>query len=216
MRWLRRSRAVLAGLFRRRALDDQLRRDIAFHLEQEAAERISGGLPASEARRRAHASFGSVDAVYEDISQRRRLPFIEGFARDVRYAARGLRRNPGFAAVAILSLAIGIGANTVIFSLLNTVVLRPVAFAEPDRLFTARELAPAFVAGTIPVNPVHAADWVRESPSVESAALMRALRMQLTEAGEPALVLGAFVSPNLLTVLGVSPMLGRSFAADEA
>src|SRR5262245_7236106 len=216
MRWLHRARNVLAGLFRRRVLDDQLRRDIAFHLDQEAADRMRAGLPASEARRRAHASFGSVDAVCEDISERRRLPIVERFARDVRYAARGLRRNPGFAAVAILSLAIGIGANTAIFSLLDTVALRPVAFAEPERLFTARELAPAFVAGTIPVNPVHLADWVQQSPSVESAALMRALRMQLTEAGEPALVMGAFVSPNLLTVLGVSPILGRSFAADEA
>jgi predicted permease len=216
MRWLHRTRAVLAGLFRRRMLDDQLRRDIAFHLDQDAAERMRAGLPASEARRHARARFGSVHAVYEDIGERRRLPIVEGFARDVRYAARGLRRNPGFATVAILSLAIGIGVNAAIFSLLNAVVLRPVAFAEPDRLFTARELVPGLFAGTVPVNPVHLADWGQQSPSVESAALMRAERMQLTEAGEPALLMGAFVSPNLLTVLGVSPMLGRSFAADEA
>jgi predicted permease len=216
MRWLCRVRAVFAGLARRRALDDQLERDIAFHLDQEAAARRRGGLPEPEARRRARASFGSVDAVREEIRARRRFPIVEQLARDVRYGARGLRRNPGFATVAILSLALGIGANAAIFSLLNTVVLRAVAFAEPDRLFTAREMAPAFIPGTIPVNPVHAADWVRQSPSVESAALMRAQRMQLTGAGDPALLMGAFVSPDTLGVLGVSPILGRGFAAEEA
>ena len=88
MRWLHRSRAVLAGLFHRRALDDQLRQDIAFHLDQDATERIRNGVPASEARRRARVSFGSVDAVREDIRERRRLPVIEQFVQDVRAAFR--------------------------------------------------------------------------------------------------------------------------------
>src|SRR5262245_21222558 len=112
MRSLHRSRAALAGLFRRRALEKQLQRDIAFHLDQEAAEGMRAGLAAPEARRRAHVSFGSVEAVREDIRARRRLPIVEPLGRDLHSAARGLRRTPGFAVIALLTLALGIGSTT--------------------------------------------------------------------------------------------------------
>ncbi|MEX2262052.1 MAG: ABC transporter permease [Bryobacteraceae bacterium] len=135
---------------------------------------------------------------------------------DVRYAFRGIRKSPGFATVAILSLAIGIGANTAIFSLVNSVLLQPLAYQEPQRLFAVRELLPhAFGQNPIAVNPMHAREWAKQCPSLEHVALMRSNRADVASAGEPASIRSADVPHNLFALFGVEPILGRTFLAEE-
>jgi hypothetical protein len=177
---------------------------------------MRAGVPPEEAYRRARIEFGSVEATKESYRDQRGLPVLDAAMQDVRYALRDMRKNPGLAAVAILSLAIGIGANTAIFSLVNSVLLQPLAYKEPERLFAVRELLPHLFGETsIPVNPLHASEWAQECPSLESVAVMRSNRADLASGGEPASIAGADISHNLLTVFGVQPILGRTFLADE-
>jgi hypothetical protein len=115
------------------------------------------GVPASEAYRRARLQFGSVEATKESYRDQRGLPILDAVGQDLRYAFRWIRKNPGFAAIAILSLAIGIGANTAIFSLVNTVLLQPLAYQDPQRVFAVRELvfSTRGEGSVTPINPVH-------------------------------------------------------------
>jgi predicted permease len=135
---------------------------------------------------------------------------------DLRYALRAIRRDRGFAAMVVLSLALGIGANTAIFSMVNGVLLRPLAFHEPERLVEISQSAPAFLK-TYPMLPTNIPfyyEW-RKARSFESMAAMRPSTFNLTGAGEPEVLEGAIVSANLFTVLGVNPRLGRSFLESE-
>ncbi|MGH9626973.1 MAG: ABC transporter permease, partial [Bryobacteraceae bacterium] len=141
------------------------------------------------------------------------LPFLDTILQDLRYAVRGIGRNPGFATVAILSLAIGIGANTAIFSLVNAVLLQPLAYKEPQRLFAVRESNSRF--RVMPVNPMHAREWAKQCPSLEQVALMRGSRADLAAGGQPASIPSADVPHNLFTLFGVEPILGRTFLPEE-
>ncbi len=145
------------------------------------------------------------------------LPELETVVQDVRYASRLIRKNPGFAAIAMLSLAIGIGANTAIFSLVNAVLLQPLAYEDPHRIFAVRELVfdPQRGRGPTAVNPVHAREWARGCPSLEQVALMRSGRVLVTAGGEPASITSVNVSHNLFTLFGVTPILGRTFLAED-
>src|SRR5215471_14135768 len=124
----------LLSLFRRRILDRQLDDEIAAHLALQEAEFRASGMPAEAARAKALREFGGVTQTREEYRERRGLSWIDIFARDIQYALRGLRRNPGFTAAAVLSLAIGIGANTAIFSMFRALLLRMLPVARPEEL----------------------------------------------------------------------------------
>jgi predicted permease len=144
-----------------------------------------------------------------------RWTVLDATIQDLRYALRGIRKNPGFATVAILSLAIGIGANTAIFSMVNAVLLQPLAYKDPQRLFSAAELLPdLFGQNPVGVNPVHAGEWAKECPSIENVAVMSGNLADLG-GGEPAALRAANVSHNLFTLFGVQPILGRTFLPEE-
>jgi len=136
---------------------------------------------------------------------------------DIRYAFRTLMREPGFAAMAILSLAIGIGANTAIFSVVNGVLLRPLPYREPDRLVAIREVIPklAHLYPSLPVNLNHYFEWRKRCRALESIAAVRTAEFNLTGDGEPELLNGAQVSANIFHVLGVNPRYGRAFLDEE-
>ena len=213
---LRRAWNRLLGSVRRSVPDADLAEEFETHIALMADDYRRHGLPADEALRQARLQFGSVAATVENYRDQRGLPLFDSIAQDLRYSSRAIAKNPGFAATAVLSLAIGIGANTAIFSLVNGVLLQPLGFSEPDRVYAVRELVPNLAAGPVPVNPMHLLEWGSRCPSLEAVALMRGGRGQLSGSGDPASVRGARVSHNLLELLGVRPLLGRSFLPLEA
>jgi putative ABC transport system permease protein len=138
-------------------------------------------------------------------------------ASDIRYALRVLGRNPGFAAVAILTLALGIGANTAIFTIFDGVLLRPLPYREPGRLAAINETVPkfAYLAATLPVSADHFLKWRKQAHSFGQIALFEEIEMNLTSGGEPARVQAARASAALFPMLGIQAKLGRTFREDE-
>ena len=136
---------------------------------------------------------------------------------DLRYAIRTLLRERGFASMAVLSLAVGIGANTAIFSVVNGVLLRPLPYPDPGRLYTIREVVPklAHLYPSLPVNFSHYYEWRQRCSALESIAIMQGSAPNLTGVGEPELLDGALVSASVFRVLGVRPQLGRGFLDEE-
>ena len=136
---------------------------------------------------------------------------------DLRFAARTLRKNPGFSAIAIATLALAIGANTAIFSVVDSVILRPLAYPEADRLITIHEVVPKFsyLAPMIPVNAMHFRQWRKETRSFDQMALLGGITFNLTGADEPERIPAARVSPNLFPMLGIRTQLGRTFLDEE-
>lgn len=134
---------------------------------------------------------------------------------DLRFALRSLRKSPGFTAVAVLTLALGIGANTAVFSLINAVLLRPLPYAEPDRLVLVWESAPFFGLRDSPVSPANYVDWKARSRSFEEMGALEDRSYRLIGQGTPEVVQGALVTANLWRALGTRPALGRVFREDE-
>src|SRR5688572_10941460 len=124
----------LRDFFRRRALEADMTEEMRLHLEQRTRENVAAGMPPDEARYAALRKFGGVEQAKERARAQRGLPFLEQLVADVRFASRTLRKHPGFTAVAVLTLAIGIGANTALFTAVNTVLLRPLPAQDPARL----------------------------------------------------------------------------------
>jgi predicted permease len=136
---------------------------------------------------------------------------------DLRFAARTLRKNPGFSAIAIATLALGIGANTAIFSVVDHVILRSLGYPDAERLFTIHEVVPKFanLAPMIPVNVMHFREWRAKAKSWDQLALLGGLTFNLTGIGEPERIPAARVSPNIFPMLGMQTQLGRTFLDDE-
>jgi putative ABC transport system permease protein len=136
---------------------------------------------------------------------------------DIRYALRMLARNPGFAAVAILTLALGIGANTAIFTVFNGILLHPLPYLRPERLVAVQEIVPKFAkyGPTLPANSWHFREWRKQNRSFDGLALMSGVNFTLTSAGEPERVDGARVSSSLFPILGIQAAVGRTFLEDE-
>ena len=137
--------------------------------------------------------------------------------RDLGQALRLFRRERGFALAVVLSLALGIGANTAIFSVVNGVLLNPLPYRQPERLYAVEEVVPKFAARfpTVPVNLSHFMEWRSRATTFEQVALMQPALLNLTGAGEPELLRGALVSSGLVEMLGVQPLLGRAFTREE-
>jgi predicted permease len=221
--------------FRKTAAEKQLDSELRFHLEQGVAENIAAGMSPGEARRRAQIEFGGMEAVKEDCREARRVHIIETLIQDVRYGVRMLRRNPGFTVVAVLTLALVIGANTAIFSLIDAVMLRPLAVQEPGKLlilrWTAREAPKSngsvYWAGC-PIDADYSDrqacsfsypmfEQIRSGQKALSAISGVAGSVRLRESIDDHLsyVQGEFVSGDFFTTLGVSAALGRTFTPSD-
>lgn len=215
IRMLRRTWQRLLGSLPFRTADGELAEELESHIQLLADENIRRGMAPQEAYRQARIKFGNVESMKERYRDQRGLPFLDTTAQDLRYAIRVLSKNRGFATVAILSLAIGIGANTAIFSLVNGVLLRPLDYPDPDRLFAVREVPIGSSRGLSPVNPAHALAWANACPSLDRVAVLRGSRGQIAAGSEPATLPGARVTHNFFALLGVQPLLGRTFLPEE-
>jgi predicted permease len=203
----------LAGVVFRRRMDRDLREEIQSHIDMETAENLRRGLEPREARKAALRRFGGVDKITETYRDRRGLPLLETTLQDLRYGARTLRKNPGFAFVAVIALALGIGATAAIFSVANAVLMRPLPFDKPERLMTIASVRRGKITGAASYPDF--VDWKAQSNSYERMAAYIAGDYILTGQDEPLRLQGATIDADLLPLLGASPGLGRGFAPDE-
>ncbi|MBY0495002.1 MAG: ABC transporter permease [Cyanobacteria bacterium] len=216
MRALRRMWHRLLGIAGLHRSERDLNEEFASHIQMLAEDLIRRGVPDEEAWRRARVKFGNVPSTMEQYRDQRSVPFIDATLQDLRYAWRLMRRNRGFSTVAIVSLAIGIGANTAIFSVVNAVVLQPLPYRDPGQLFAVREVRTDKDTAVFPVNPAHARAWAAECRSLADVAILSNSRAQIGAGNEAAAIArGARVTHNFFSMLGAEPMLGRTFRAEE-
>jgi len=208
----------LKQLFSRRPLYNDLSEEINEHLEEKIEELVATGMSRKEAAAAARREFGNVTLTEEDSRTVWRWPSIENFLMDLRYGLRVLRKNPGFTAVAILTLALGIGANTAIFSVVNAVLFRPLPFRDPGRLVAVWHTPPqkSFPGVTkFVVSPANYLDWRNQNHAFEQMSAVGFRNFNLTGMGQPESVEGRAVSADFLSALGVQPVLGRGFLEEE-
>ena len=196
-----RVRSWWGATLRRSRMESEMDAELRFHIEAYAEDLVRSGVPRHEATRRAHLEFGGIERVKEEGREARGAKIIETLMQDLRYGARMLRKNPGFTAVAVLTLALGIGANTAIFSLVDGILLRPLPFATPQNLVS--------ITGTYPKGAFVA--MREEMQSLDAATYFEGHEFNLAGRGEPLRLSGVLVSAEFFSVLGVRPELGHPF-----
>lgn len=207
------------ALFGRKKLDADLDEELRAHIDLAIEANRAQGMNAEQARTAALQAFGGMTQIRESYRVQRGLPHLEAAARNIRYAARQLRKSPGFALTAILTLALGIGAATSVFSVVNGILLKPLAFRDPDRLIVMREVVEEFRSErpAVPDNYRHYVRLKQDARTIEDAAIFQLKGMSVSPTGDHPLFVGTVEgSPNLLRVLGVQPMLGRDFVNADA
>jgi putative ABC transport system permease protein len=216
MKFLRRFLARLGTFVTKRRNDERLRVEIDHHIALQTDENIRAGMSPAEARRQAKLKFGTVESMKEDYRAERGFIFIDTLLQDVRFAARMLRKSPAFAAIAVLTLALGIGANTAIFSFIDAWVIQPLPYPHPDRLvvFQSHNIKKGWTSDSV-TSTADFLDFQKQTTSFSQTAAWFGWNFNLTGNGPPALVEGARVSWNFFDTLGVKPMLGRTFTPDE-
>ncbi|MGA7414369.1 MAG: ABC transporter permease [Bryobacteraceae bacterium] len=209
---LRLAAGRLLALVRKRRLDGELEGEILAHLEMAERDAIAAGLSPEEARRQALRGFGGIEQMKEDHRDQRSVLWVENLWRDVRYGMASLVRDPAFAAVTIGLLALGIGANSAMFSIVDAVLLRPLPFPEPERMVRVWEAPPNQRNGTTTLTFL---DWKRQSDIFEALSVEASTKAALATDGYPIRVSGKLVSADYFQVFGVKAQIGRPFAPGE-
>lgn len=218
MRFSRVIKHRLHSLFRRSRADTDLQREIDLHFEQLVKEAMATGMGKSEARMMARREFGPVEQTKEECREMRRVTLIENFVREVRYALRMIRTKPGFSVPALLSLALGIGANVAIFTVVNAVLIRPLPYPKPEKLVGV--FNSAMFSGQLTKNwPLSLnlyAAYKENARSFKEFGVWTPGTASVTGAGDPEEVATVAMTHGVLRALGVKPYLGRWFSsADE-
>jgi len=213
MNWFHKLRLRFRALFQKEKLDARMDDEMRSHIEMQTQENIEAGMKPEEARYAALKQFGWVESIKDTCREQRGVSWIENLGQDIRYGARMLRKNPGFTTVAVLTLALGIGTNTAIFSVLNGVLLKPLPYEKPGQLVQVWE-APQPGKWSA-VTPGAFADWKEGSTSLEALSLVTATAMNLAGEGQPERLSGLMVSAGYLKVLRLQPVLGRGFLPDD-
>ncbi len=212
MNW-RRQFAKFSAVIRRRKLADEIDEEVRFHLEMEAQENRERGMPPDEAHYAALRRFGNVTQAQERSREMWGWSWLEALLQDVRYGLRQLRRNPGFTAVGILTLALGIGANTAMFSVIDAVLLQPLPYVHPSQLVSVRQ--PLSHAPDAKVSYPNFFDWRSQNHVFSSISAYRESDITLTGLGQPVDLPGAIVTWDTFRLLGTKPALGRGFLPQE-
>jgi putative ABC transport system permease protein len=202
------------NLLRWKRKDAELEAEIGSHIEQAIRDRVDRGESPEEARINVLREFGNVALVKETTRNTWKWSWLESFAQNLKFGLRGLRRNPGFAAISILTLALGIGATTAIFSVVYGVILRPLPFGDPERLVTIWTNTPQ--VARLPLTASDHQEIRSQITTLEDIAILRAsANYNLTGNVEPQWLQGSSIPANLLPLLKVQPILGRNFTAEE-
>ncbi|HEU0177638.1 MAG TPA: ABC transporter permease, partial [Blastocatellia bacterium] len=203
-----------SALFRRRELGRRIDEEIQFHIQMETEENIRRGMDPPDAQAAARSKVGNITHVTEEVYRMNTLSFLEEIARNVRFSLRTLRRNPGFAAAAILTLAIGIGANTAVFSVVNSVLLKPLPYPAAGRLISVQHTAPGApglmsASGDLRLSASMFFTYADHNRSFEAIGAWTAAAATVTGQGEPEEVRTIIVTKGVLEALGVKPAAGR-------
>ncbi|HXJ04532.1 MAG TPA: ABC transporter permease [Candidatus Acidoferrum sp.] len=201
--------------FRRASWDDERERELQGYLELETEENIARGMTSEEARHAARRKLGNPTLIREEIYRMNSLIFIESLWQDVSCGLRMLRKNAGFAMVAVLTLALGIGANTAIFSVIHAVLLSPLPYDHPERITLVRESNPGKGFPQFSVSPPNYMDWKRNAGVFEQMASISRGQFSYTGGAEPERLVGAQVAASFFSVLGAQPALGRTFLPED-
>ena len=213
MKVWKRVRAWMRALVGRKRMEREMEAELRFHIAARAEDLVRGGMEPEEARRRAAMEFGGVERAKEECRDARGMNFVEGLVQDLRYGARMLRKSPGFTAVAVLTLALGIGATTAIFSFADLIIRRPVALPEIDRLVAISELIPS--TEETGISAANYLDLQREAHSFENVAAYQFWNAALTSQSDSESIVGVRVTTNFFSTVGLKPAIGRTFLAEE-
>jgi len=213
MRALNRFFSRIRNFVTRRRSDERLREELEQHVALQMEENVRGGMSPQEGRRQALLKLGAIEAIRERYSEEKSLPLLECLQQDIRFALRILRKSPGFTTVAVLTLALGIGANTAVFSIVYSALLQPLPYRDASRLMVLNETTPN--VGVVSVSYPNFVDWRAQSHTFSQMAALDAVSFNLSGVTEPESVSGLAVSPNFLAMMGVHPVIGRDFEAAE-
>jgi putative ABC transport system permease protein len=205
----------LKQLFSRRRIYSDLSAEIQEHLEERIEELVNGGMSKKEAAATARREFGNVTLIEEDSRGVWRWASLENLIVDVRYGMRSLRKSPGFTAVVVLTLALGIGANTAIFSVVDAVLLRPLPFADASRLADVGSRSTLFDFEHLGVSLPDLADIRANVPAFAAVSPYQSSSMEIAGEGKPERVEGADISEDYFALLGIQPLHGRTFVSAD-
>jgi predicted permease len=212
---IRRMIAAVKGLFVRRRLEAELDEELRFHLAMEAEEQVRQGASGQEAARRAMLKLGGLEATKEAARSARGYRRLEALGQDVRFALRLLRRNPGYAGAVVLALALGIGANTAMFSVVRGVLLRELPYRQPGRLVVLHQYDPRAAAADQPFSVPDIEDLRRRTRSFSGLVEYHSMWFNLLGRSEPERLQVGVVSAGYFGVLGTKALLGRTFSPDD-
>ena len=204
----------MRSIARHDRLEGGLDEEMRFHIEQQTEKNVRAGMSPAEARRQALVRFGGVEAMKEQTRDQIRPSFLEDVARDVRHGVRLLFRTPGFAMAALVTLALGIGATSAIFSVVRTVMLEPLPYLDPDRLVTVWETNRGGTVRNV-IAPANFVAWRERSRSLQDLGMVGPAGLAMIIDGQPQQTSGLTFSAALFRALGVQPAIGRAYTAEE-
>ncbi len=211
---LRNLMSGLQTLFHKKEVEQEMDEELRGYLDAAVKAKMRSGMSQEQALRAARVEMGSMDAVKEEIRSVGWEAAVETFWQDVRYSLRQLKRNPGFTAVAVITLALGIGATTAIFTVVNAVLLRPLPYPHPEELVYVQEILGNYGLNPFVWNKEFAA-WRNQSRTLSPIAAYRDFMANLTGGGEPERIICGMATTSFFSLLGVRPVVGRLFLPEE-